>query len=487
MLSSSDKKELIKAITNDDAIGVFTLLKKLNDSGFDINTHLDGKITALHIACLKQSESVIPLLLSAGANPNAQLDSGVTAFQLSCERCTPEAVENMIRHGADLHQKNANIRGSRSLLASLIERGSPIVDTLVYTRAKFTGDELLTAIATKDIQIISKMIPKTKNLEVKERGNPNKETAMHRAISTGQNNVLKMLIAAGADIEIETAHKVTPLMMAASLGNTEAAKMLIAAGADINHRDEVGSTPVFLAALSASADIVKALIKKGADVTLTNEYGQTPLHRCTSVEAAKLLIEAGTALDAKDERGRTALHVAADLGRTELVRFYIDAGLGVNSLTKNKAAPLHGASLGGHKDTATALVELGAKLNTLTKDGYAPIHMAKNVEVVKLLMAAGADPTLKDCNGKDAFLHALERHDADTALFLMEKLSLNPLVDYGGVSLLKRFLHQPKAKEAIRDAQIRWSDKLAEKSFLEDLGAPPQEPKKKAGMQPSLG
>ncbi len=486
MLSPADKKEFIKAIANDDAISVFTHLKRFNDHGLDINQHLDGKITALHIACMKQSESVISLLLSSGANPNAQLDSGVTAFQLACERCTAKTVEEMVKAGADLHQKNANIRGSRSLLSSLIERGSPSVDTLIDVRAKFTGDELLTAIATKDVDIISKMIPKTKNLEVKERGNPNKETAMHLAITTGQTNVLKMLIAAGADIEIETAHKVTPLLMAAASANTDAAKMLIDAGADINHRDEIGSTAVFLAALSGSKEIVKALIKKGADVSATNEYQQTPLHRCANVEVAKLLLGAGAPLDAKDERGRTALHVAADLGKTDLVRFYIDAGLGVNSQNKSKATPLHGASLGGHKDTANALVELGAKLNTLTKDGYAPIHMAKNLEVIKLLMAAGADPTLKDGNGKDAFLHALERHDADTALYLLDKLSLNPLADYGGVSLLKRFLHQPKAKEAIRDAQIRWSDKLAEKSFLEDLAPAESAPAKKSSKQPSL-
>lgn len=63
-----------------------------------------------------------------------------------------------------------------------------------------------------------------------------------------------------------------------SLGHEEIAKILIQKGANVNLSDSNGWTPLFVAAASGHSKIVQLLIKSGADVNLKNNLGLAPLH-----------------------------------------------------------------------------------------------------------------------------------------------------------------------------------------------------------------
>ncbi len=67
----------------------------------------------------------------------------------------------------------------------------------------------------------------------------------------------------------------TPLISAAVFGKTEIARVLIEAGAEVNLKNNEGSTPLHSAAFLCRLEIVEMLLENGADKDLLNNYGST--------------------------------------------------------------------------------------------------------------------------------------------------------------------------------------------------------------------
>ena len=99
---------------------------------------------------------------------------------------------------------------------------------------------------------------------------------LHSAVVTDDLETIRQHIKAGSDLNVlEPSRASTPLITAAFLGKTEAAKILIDAGADLNLKNNAGSTALHTAAFFCHVEIVEALLEKGADKTLKNKAGQT--------------------------------------------------------------------------------------------------------------------------------------------------------------------------------------------------------------------
>jgi uncharacterized protein len=126
----------------------------------------------------------------------------------------------------------------------------------------------------------------------------------------------------------------TPLMRAAKKGDTEMMRMLLAHGADPKLRTKVGTeTLMFASGLGGAgrftafedkqateADFIEAAslcLERGADINAVNENGQTSLHLAVTVRSEAFitfLIERGAKVDIKDKQGRTAIDVASGVG-----------------------------------------------------------------------------------------------------------------------------------------------------------------------------
>lgn len=99
---------------------------------------------------------------------------------------------------------------------------------------------------------------------------------IHTAVMTDNTEVLKQHIAAGSDLNTkDPMGGSSPLISATLFGKTAMAKMLIDAGADLNLQNNDGSTALITAAFFCRPEIVKMLLEKGADKTIKNNYGQT--------------------------------------------------------------------------------------------------------------------------------------------------------------------------------------------------------------------
>jgi ankyrin repeat protein len=101
-------------------------------------------------------------------------------------------------------------------------------------------------------------------------------------------------------------------------------KFLISKGADINKGPE---TPLHQAVSWWELDMAKLLLEAGADVNARDEQGNTPLQRAVDegwrggLEVAELLVSKGADVSAKNRRGETPLSMAKAKGRKELVEF----------------------------------------------------------------------------------------------------------------------------------------------------------------------
>ena len=106
----------------------------------------------------------------------------------------------------------------------------------------------------------------------------------------------------------------TPLSIAACYGHTDVARLLLEAGAGVDLKSNCGRTPLSWAAANGHSEVVESLLQAGAEVdSKDSEYGRTPLSyaaRNGRSEVVKSLLEAGADVDSKDLWQMTPLDLA---------------------------------------------------------------------------------------------------------------------------------------------------------------------------------
>lgn len=221
---------------------------------------------------------------------------------------------------------------------------------------------------------------------------PLQAETLHSCICSPQE--CKVLLAAGADVNVRDARGNTPLHRCLS---AEVCRLLIAAGADVKARSNSGATPLHGC---YDAEIAKQLIAAGADANALDHGGSTPLHECNDSGLCKVLLEAGAKVDARDECGHTPLHLVDD---ADTVQLLIAAGADINATNNYGASVLYSASVRGAGDAVRILLEKGAKaenLNGLLQEVCNMGHPA----VARLLIQHGADVQTLD-KDQNTLLH----------------------------------------------------------------------------------
>ncbi len=159
------------------------------------------------------------------------------------------------------------------------------------------------------------------------------ESPVADAAMRGDDDAVRELIAAGAEVNAAQGDGMTGLHWAASNRDPRLAKILLDAGADVGAGTRIGNyTPLHVAAQEGAAYVVALLLEAGADPELPIEVGgrARPLHfaAASGTEAAvAALLAVGADVNAtEDAWGQTPLIFAASKGRTEAVRALLDAG-----------------------------------------------------------------------------------------------------------------------------------------------------------------
>ena len=180
---------------------------------------------------------------------------------------------------------------------------------------------------------------------------PGKPESLVEAISGGDRTRVAKLIRDGVDVNWQPANGFTPLCMATCKNNVPIMKMLVEAGAGIDLPNVDGTHPVFLAASGPDKDAgpLELLIAAGADIHLEEQSGElrTPLHQAvieSLVDKVRVLIEAGADVHQEDRDGRTAIFYAClvdgDLNE-EIVGMLLAAGADPTWPNCNGFTPLY--------------------------------------------------------------------------------------------------------------------------------------------------
>jgi ankyrin repeat protein len=202
-------------------------------------------------------------------------------------------------------------------------------------------------------------------------------TPLHAASERYEPDRVAMLIKQGADINARAANGQTPLHVAASSGSFGAMQVLLEAKAALDLKDHQGRTP--MQAGIAFDTAVEILLQAGAepsDILLAAFAGRADLVE-GFLKLDKKLIAATTA------RGETPLHMAAGRGHVKVAKLLLDNGAEVNARDQSQFTPLHEAAISG------------------------------SPEMVTLLLDHHADPTAKSWDGKTALIYAQDRRDQE--------------------------------------------------------------------------
>ena len=190
-------------------------------------------------------------------------------------------------------------------------RSDPIfsqsVSLLVSPSSNYTSYRTLhNAIGNQDLEEISMIL--------NNGGDPNSkngigQSALERAIETGNAETVKLLLAGGAKVNASTGSMgQTALLVAAFHGNVEIANLLVRQGATIEHKNQMGMTPAFAAALSGQLSMLTWLHNNGANLDVTDADGRPIIHRAGSAEVLTYLVENGIDIQSSDKNGNTILH-----------------------------------------------------------------------------------------------------------------------------------------------------------------------------------
>lgn len=191
-----------------------------------------------------------------------------------------------------------------------------------------------------------------------------------------------------------------------------------------------GQSPLHIAAEAGDESSLRLLLNNGEDIESRDERGWTPLHNAAfngRVLQVRLLLEHGAIIDAEDVSERSSLMLAADKGHADVVKELLQHGANVNLSRRNALSPLNRALMGDHTNTVKILLDAGANPTGRDQFGYAPLFMAsKDVQLVDLLIAAGAEPA-EYLNGGTTILHLAAR--AGNLSLLERLLALGVAVD----------------------------------------------------------
>ena len=287
-------------------------VQKALSQGADVDAHEPKEATTLTIAAIWGKADVVKLLLDHGANANIIGFGGEPILYQAITHGMPCAsvVKLLLDHGAKV---NAADNDGQTALIGAATLGDPTIAALLLAHGAAI------------------------NLKTKEpREGGGGKTALMTAVGPqGHVNMVKLLLAHGADVNAQDSGGNTALTDALTFGETENVRLLLAHGADIHLTSSDNGTALMAAAISCHPALVQLLLDKGMDVNAKMKDGTTALMMALAgiglgsnsqagEDTVRLLIAKGADVNVKNDNGMSVLQMAESNPR--IVKLLKDAG-----------------------------------------------------------------------------------------------------------------------------------------------------------------
>lgn len=259
-----------------------------------------GETDLTHFAAKGDVEK-IRALLAGGVNPNERNRSNWTALHCVGMRGKPEIARLLVEHGADLEAEEdlketplvtACRFGNAEIIPVLIELGAN-----VRHRAKEKHTALWYAISSmKDVEIVKMLIAAGANANETYAWGDN---PFLLAVSAQKPAVVNYLLPLTKDPARMNKHQVCAIRFAASYNDTDLIEKLLALGVDADQANDYGHTPLMSAAENNSLAAAKILLAAGADPLRKTEYGDSAVSLAERRENPEMyeLLTGGRLLD----------------------------------------------------------------------------------------------------------------------------------------------------------------------------------------------
>lgn len=217
-----------------------------------------------------------------------------------------------------------------------------------------------------------------------DRGCQLEPTVLHSAVRSRAVGCVRLLLCGGYAVDVNALDSAgaAPVHICADQGFTDCMSVLLSSDRTLVDRKDVhGCTALHSACESAQVECARMLIERGAEVRAKNTKMQSPVHmaaRAQSVECIDMLLRAGADVDARDADDRTPLHSAISVKALNVCQA-VDALLGhhakVNVQDHYGFTPLHLAALNEAPDCVESLLARGGNVGIQTYGGVSVLNM----------------------------------------------------------------------------------------------------------------
>ncbi len=245
--------------------------------------------------------------------------------------------------------------------------------------------------------------------------------ALLRAAATGDLGAARTAIAAKADLEARDDRRRTPLVVATKARQTKVAVLLLEAGADPDAKDDLQDSAFLYAGAEGYNEILRATLRHGANVKSTNRFGGTALIPASEhghTETVRILINAGVPVDHVNDLNWTAMLEAIVLGNgsadhVDVVRQLIGAGADTSIRDGDGRTPRALAAARGY-DQIVALID---DRDEIRERGQRLIKAARTGDLARVerLLDQHASIAARDSSGATALVAAAYGNHLDIA------------------------------------------------------------------------
>ncbi|XP_044005941.1 putative ankyrin repeat protein RF_0381 [Aphidius gifuensis] len=316
----------------------------------------------------------------------------MSLIQLACKKSSSEIVKLLIDYGADVNYVDPSLQERYTCLHMAVESQDKCKIQLLVNEGSF-----INATAENNITPL--------HIAAKKRYN--------NLYPHDKNNLLKILLENGADVNAQTNDKKTALYFAAQAGHLSAVQTILEHHPDKNIESDSSSVGVAISCDHTNEMKASYFTSQAQHMDMLNDYGLSKLVKnirsninshyanmsCDHSIIVNLLIDYGLTLEPQHKYYKMFIFAAASIGHLKIIENFLtsdscDVNLSVDPSSKNSTRILHTSIINNHTDISVLLIKHGADVNVKDKNNKSPVYYAvtnNNTEITKKLVAYHAE------------------------------------------------------------------------------------------------
>ncbi|XP_067669201.1 uncharacterized protein [Haliotis asinina] len=307
-----------------------TVKELLEESEKGLTSHVEG-YTLLHLAAALNHGDIVDELLQRRTEVDKSSEDGFTALHGASITGSTSVVESLIRRGADVDRlvngfgplHFASMYGHTNVARILIEHQADI-----HLKGYHQWSPLHVASIHNQPDLVQLLLENNADVQALST-----DLSPPLVFASYLNNmdIADILLRHGADLN-PRGMSYHPLLGTALLGHPEAVNSLLQRGAKVNHVSAVGVSALHGAAYMGAMDMLECLLENEANPNLKLFEGISPEEKSKIASHVEQWCKSTPGKDINLGRydGGTALHVAVDMGYTDMVRLLLKSGADPN-------------------------------------------------------------------------------------------------------------------------------------------------------------